>query len=462
MEYIQEVRYPWANAIDFWAGGYWREIESSHLFFGWVYICWLTVSACCSRRTPVEFRLATLYFALTVYSNFAYNVFNLNANEVFGILSILSVVLQGRLRCGRLASRAAQGLALVFSVGIIHMLVSALAYPVLLPDMFTTVTKIAVNFKILILAANMAIVGTCVARGVDLDRLIKTCVSAGVVAQLMYLLQVAITFTGTLPYGTFLDAGFVGVPSFGSVSIERGHMGKFIAPYFAFFLYALLQWKWRWRFALFLLTSAINFSASGQVFLACSLMIAIFVFRHSLGVRAYGLIALCTAGMTGLIVTHWTVFEAIVNKIVTIAVQGDESQGGGRSFGLFLEYITTFPLGMGYSGSTLRTAPNLPEINAAFFAFISQYSLLAGPILLGFVLLLIRTFRLGLRGGTLGRCMLVGVAMAPIIFFVDILWFVPMVWLPIEVILSSRDHWRHSMKPIAPCEDYSCQSAKFS
>lgn len=51
-KYIQEVRYPWANAIDFWAGGYWREIESSHLFFGWVYICWLTVNACCSRRTP--------------------------------------------------------------------------------------------------------------------------------------------------------------------------------------------------------------------------------------------------------------------------------------------------------------------------------------------------------------------------------------------------------------------------
>lgn len=443
---LEEIRYPWINAAEFWVGGYWHQIEAMHLLLGWLFIVWLALRAFWTRDAPFEFRMATLYFALTVYTNFAYNVAGLNINDWFGIMAILIVMAKGRLSHAKSASRAAKGLFLLSAVTIAHTFVAALIYPELLPDMITVVTKMAVNFKIFVLAANLVIVGGCIACGVGLDRLIKACVYAGVIAQLMYLLQMLVASTGTLPYGTFLDAGFVGVPSFASVSIERGHMGKFIAPYFAFFLYAFVVWKWRWRFALFLLASAINFSASGQVFFACSLVIAIMVFRGSLGVKAYSLIAFGVAGVTALVATYWVVFEAIIDKIVTIAIHGDESQGGGRSFGLFIEYISTYPLGMGYSGSTLRTAPNLPEINAAHFAFISQYSFLAIPILLGYAVLLISVIRSGVQCGALGRCMVVGAAISPIMFFVDILWFVPLVWLPIEVILSVRRNWQN-IKP---------------
>ena len=162
------------------------------------------------------------------------------------------------------------------------------------------------------------------------------------------------------------------------------------------------------------------------------------------------LLGLTLTGILCLIVIYYPVFDGMINKIFTIAINGDESQGGGRSFDLFLQYIDAYPLGIGYSGSSLRSLAGLPEINAAHFAFITQYSLLAVPIVFFFILLLINALRGGSLGDTLGRSMIVGTVMSPIIFFVDILWFVPLVWLPIEVIFSMKTRRRKQLGSSCP------------
>jgi hypothetical protein len=178
----------------------------------------------------------------------------------------------------------------------------------------------------------------------------------------------------------------------------------------------------------------INFSASSQTFFLCSLVLTMFIFRRKLGITPYVGILL----MVMLMVIYRDVFEGIVDKIYLLAIVGDESQGGGRSFGLFVQYLQTYPFGMGYSGSTLRTAPMLPEINAAHFAFVTQYSALALPLVAGFALVVYRAARAGLPNEPLGRCMTVGVLMSGIVFFTDILWFVPMMWLSMEIVFSQR------------------------
>jgi hypothetical protein len=164
------------------------------------------------------------------------------------------------------------------------------------------------------------------------------------------------------------------------------------------------------------------------------------LFFSKFNLRTFATILVAGACIFPIVILNWEVFEGIFDKIVSIAIKGDESQGGGRSIGLFFDYVENYPLGMGYSGSSLRTAPNLPEINASYFAFIVQYSILAIPLGLGFIYLIKRGFILTAKALT-HRCFNVGVLMAPIIFLTDILWFVPLVWLAIEINLSTKNNY---------------------
>lgn len=434
MEGLEEVRYPWVNSLEFWGGGYWGQIGALHLLFGWLFILWICSRTLIMSRILLEFRLTVLYFALTVFTNPAFNQGALNINEMLGVLALLVVLAKGRMKLGLGASPLSKGLLIVFVVSLLHVFMTWLIYPDLIPNLDVFAIKMAIIFKILVLAGNLAIVGSQLSRGFGLDLLIRTCLATGTFALLMYLVQIAVSITGTWPYGTYIDAGFVGIPSFGSVSIERGHFGKFMTPYYPFFLFALLAWRARWRFALFFLIMSINFSASSQTFFLCSLLLTMFIFRRKLGITPYVSFML----MVMLMVIYWDVFEGIIDKIYLLAIVGDESQGGGRSFGLFAEYLQTYPFGMGYSGSTLRTAPMLPEINAAHFAFVTQYSGLAFPLVAGFALLVYRAAQAGLLNEPLGRCMMVGVVMSGIVFLTDILWFVPMMWLSMEIVFSQH------------------------
>jgi len=408
-------------------------VTSWNLTIGWLFSVGLVLYVL-SKRLPASFRLATIYFALTVFTNPCYTVGGLNLNEIFGCVAVVAVLARGWLPAYCRWSPASAGLLIVFAVGLVHAAIVSVTYPDLLESSTTLITKFAVSAKILVLAVNLLIVGEQISKNIGVEELIKPCLAAATTALALYIVQIGILASGTAPYGLFLDAGFIGVPSFASVSIERGHFGKFMAPYFPFFLFALVQWKWRLRFALLCLVTLINFSASSQVFFLVFIVMAILKFRRSIGIKSlvvgiFG--ALCVFVF---VVKYWAVFSGIGEKIYSLAIQGDEASQGGRSFSVFYEYISRYPFGIGYGGSSLRTAPDLPEINAPYFVFFSQYSLLGFPILLGYFYLVFRTIKSASYGIQLIRCMSVGVAMSVVIFFTDVLWFVPMIWLPFELI----------------------------
>jgi hypothetical protein len=434
----EEIRYPWINAADFWAGAYWTHLGAIHLVLATFFICYLCCNIFLRSNLLLEFRCAILYCALTVFNNPAFNLFGLNLNEIFGLTTVLVVGIKGKLLHGRNSSPAAIGLFVVFMISIIHVLFTTLIYPDLAPNFITIIKKIAVNVKILVLAINLVVIGAHLKRGLGLNILIRSILLSGTFALMMYVVQILLVSIGAPPYGTYIDAGFTGLASFGSVSIERGHFGKFMAPYFPFFLYALIKWKAKWRFILYLVITAINFSASSIFFFICSMFLMGVFFYRSLDKRRLMLALFIIISLSALLLLNLNVYQGIIEKIITVALQGSECEGCGRNFSLFMDYIKTYPFGMGYSGSTLRTAPYMPELNAAYFAFVAQYSLLALPILLGFGFLLFRAIRFGAKN-LLYRCFNVGVCMAPIIFFTDILWFVPLIWLSIEMNLSVKE-----------------------
>ena len=440
-EGLEEQRYPFDDLIQFVSGGYWSQIEAAHLTIGWLFVLSLSAFLICRRQQlRLAFRLAILYFALALYTNPAYEFAGLKINEVFGILAVLAawLALPPRPRILSSAGPVALGLIAVFVVSLAHSSVVAIAYPELNADTATIVTRLAVTFKIAVLALNLSIVGDSLRAGGRFDTVVKIAVTAGAFGLCMYVLQVTVLVSGTLPYGTFLDAGYIGVPTFGSVSVERGHFGKFMAPLFPFFLYALLAYRWRLAFALYVVVSLANLSASSLVYFAASMLVTAWLFRKRFSRGSTLVVLLLCAGLVGSAVFAYSdVFLAVLDKIYQFAFQGDESSGGGRSLQTFLQYLYSYPMGIGYGGSTLRTAPGLPEINAAHFAFVTQFSLLALPLLAAYAYLVWRTLRAGAKctdHRLLCRAMTVGVLVSILIFAADILWFVPTLWLPYEII----------------------------
>jgi hypothetical protein len=431
---IEENRYPFDNVFEFVSGGYWAQVEALHLTLGWIFI-FAFIFYLVRQPAPLQLRLAIPYFALALFTNPAYEIAGLKINDVFGVMAALyglatSIPFPSKTR------PVASAILLVFCLGALHSLIVTRIYPVLLDGDGLLLKRVAINFKVFVLGVNLLIIGQSLHRGIGFNLICKSVIVAGTFGLLMYLLQIAVLIgAGTLPYGTYVDAGFIGVPSFGSVSEERGHFGKFMTPLFPFFLYALVSWRWQWRFALFVLVTCINISASSLVYFFVYSLISLWMFRRKL-TNSKTLLALSFASLSFafLILSFNEVFLSLAEKIYQLAIAGDESSGGGRSVGTFLSYISAYPFGIGYSGSSLRTAPGLLEINSGFFAFFTQYSLLALPILLGYAWLIVATLRKARNSRTLlGKTMAVGVIGSVVIFAADILWFMPTIWLAFEI-----------------------------
>lgn len=438
---FEETRYPFISAFDFFSNGYAFSLQGLHLTIGWFFIIYIVFFLFKKKELPVEYSLSIFYVAFAIFTNPAYDVFGLKVNEIAGVLSIFSAIFKGRLPKPK--SMVSRGLLSVFLLGLVHNILLLFIYPDLNPDISTLLLRIGVNFKIFVLAFNLALLSKLL----DLDHhennlnwLVKIPVVVGVFGLFMYIFQIVLLILGISSYGTYLDAGFVGIPSFGSVSVERGHFGKFMAPLFPFFLFAMFEYKWKWQFLLYILIMTINFSASSQTFLIFFILLTMFEFRKkilNLKVMISGAVFLIFAVMIS--IEFSDVFLGVYQKIIN-ATLNDEIDGV-RSYSTFVQYLAKYPLGIGYSGSSLRNAPDLPVLDAAYYAFVTQYSILALFIVIGLVMIYIHVLKSSsclARGNLLNRCMRIGVLGSLLIFVADILWFIPTIWLAFEIILSCK------------------------
>lgn len=433
MDNIEELRYPFLSLVEFFAGGYWMQAQGLHLMFGWVGLLLLSFIVF-SRKSSLFVKFTTIYFAAFIFNNYAYSIGNVRFSEFFGIIAAFisfKLIKKVNLR------QSIVGYALLFTafIALIHVFFIKIIYPGLDNEIEQFLIRITLVARIVVLGLVAINFEKEFDTSSKINQLIKDVVFFGLLGILIYFIQIVVLLTGTLPFGTFLDAGFTGFPSFGSVSIERGHFAKLFVPLFPFYAILLITEKRLLIFLLYLFVNLINFSASGQFFLMCYLILFAFYFKKSLfkWYSYFAFLIFSSLLSVAIINTLSTQILGIVDKITRLGLQGDNE--GGRGLDVLMRYIETYPLGISYGGSTLRIANNLPEINLGIYAFISQFSLLSIPLIISFVLLNFIIIKRSnkLLDKKIRDSLVIGILVSGIIYFIDILWFTPTIWLPLMI-----------------------------
>jgi hypothetical protein len=433
MDNIEELRYPFLSVVEFFADGYWMQAQGLHLMFGWIGLLILSLIVFL-RKSSLFIKFTTIYFAAFIFNNYAYSIGNIRFSEFFGIIAAfisLKSIEKLNLR------QSIIGYALLFTafIALMHVFFIKLVYPGLDSEIEQFLIRITLVARIMVLG----LVAISFKKEFDtsskINQLIKDIVFFGVLGIIIYFIQIVVLLTGTLPFGTFLDAGFTGFPAFGSVSIERGHFAKLFVPLFPFYAILLITERKIFIFSIYLIVNLVNFSASGQFFLMCYLVLFAFYFKKSLfkWYTYFAMLIISSFLSVVLINTFSKQILGIANKINMLGLQNDNE--GGRGLDTLMQYIETYPLGISYGGSTLRIANNLPEINLGLYAFISQFSFLSIPLIIGFILLNLTIIKRStkLPDKRIRDSLVIGILGSGIIYFVDILWFTPTIWLPLMI-----------------------------
>jgi hypothetical protein len=453
MNEFDELRYPFDTLLQFLSGGYFLDRAGLHLTIALIVFAVLTARVMLGRGPLVQ-RLITVFFAGTVYNNPVFTLpGGLHFNELAGVIAALWIVLS--LLGGLTVDLRRVGVPIL--VGGLVMLAHAAFVSVwdgtLLPDNGTAIVRAVLIARIFVLGIIIIGMEAVFRTEADFDALMQSMVVYGAAAILIYFLQVGVFVSGTRPYGTYWDAGFTGIPSFGAVSIERGHFGKFLVQLFPFFAWAATKRRYWLPMLAFLLVTLVNFSASSMSFLAGYMLITgLLLYRYVLRPATLKWAVPAVAIVVVLASRFAEQYGGLVQKIVDFGLRGDA--GGGRGFSVLDAYLSAYPLGIGYSGSTLRNVGALPQINMGAYAMASQLSFLILPIFAGFLWLTYRVIR---RGALVGDrvvfgLLVAGMLMAVFIDLVDVLWFVPTLWAPM-IICVGLAHPRSRARRPAPAHE---------
>jgi hypothetical protein len=433
MDTVEELRYPFLSVFEFFADGYWMQASGLHLFFGWIGLLILS-TIILTRESSLAIKFTTIYFAAFIFNNYAYSIENIRFSEFFGIVAAFLSLKSSR-KNNLHQSIIGYSLLLTAFIALMHVILIKIIYPSLDNEIEQFLVRIVLVARIIVLGLVAINFKKEFDTSLKINRLIKDVVFFGVLGIVIYFIQMVVLLTGTVPFGTFLDAGFTGFPAFGSVSIERGHFAKLFVPLFPFYAMLLITERKIFIFSIYLIVNLINFSASGQFFLMCYLVLFAFYFKKSLfkWYTYFAMLIISSFLSVVLINTFSEQILGIVNKINRLGLQGDNE--GGRGLDTLMQYIETYPLGISYGGSTLRIANNLPEINLGLYAFISQFSFLSIPLIIGFTLLNLTIIKRSnkLPDKRIRDSLVIGILVSGIIYFVDILWFTPTIWLPLIV-----------------------------
>lgn len=428
---LYDFRYPFNSIIDFFSGKYFLKIEALHLTVGYIALFYFIVRVMTKKRLPLSLRFALIYFAGTIFNNFAYSLSGVTIADFFGILAVLLFIgSRFRIRLNPLSKY----MLFFASVALIQLLLVSLFDETLLQSL--DFKRFAVIFKIFVLSINIIILFTYLDDNKKIEMFIKNAIFLFNIVAICYIIQILVFVSGTLPYGSFSPAGWSHsiVPSFGSVSIERGHLGKFFVPLFPLYLFAYNKYRYKKSIILFFLVAFLNFSASAYIFLLTYLFLSSLLFYKELKFLIF-------MGMTFitiiLIYFHEQIFT-LFEKVYELAIVQDAS--GGRSFGLIIPIWHNYPFGYGYGGSTFRNLHGIEglDLNNSIVVFWGELSFVGVLIVLAFSYLIYRVFRFV---KTVDRqylfekkLFLISFLTMLLIFSADVLYFSPTVWLPVVLL----------------------------
>ena len=419
---MEELRYPFTNILEFI--DYSNSFSALPLLLGLVFFF---IGIAYAFRLG-KYSLVCLYFAFSFYNNPAYQIFGLSLFEICGISSILFS------RSTKLTKPSYLDLfPIVLCLILLYTLFVDLAGFSPVEHQFGN--RVAVFGKAIVFYLNAKALLSL--NESYLTTFYKLIFIAMFGASVVYLSQIILWSAGVNVYGTYLSAGLTAFPSFGSVSIERGHFAKFYNPLIGpliFLLYRKIVSKF--EFSFMIAPMLLNLSATGYAYIL--LFATIYLVKICKNWFFYFAILVVTVFA---LYVYFPLFASLADKIIYIGFLGEECDSCGRSIDRLLEYLTAYPMGIGYGGSSLRNVDGLSEINLGFYIFISQLSIFGLFLLLPLVWIyyakLNTLIRVVIKSDILA--LYVSAAVMPILFMAESLWFVPSIWLGYLLLVSEFD-----------------------
>ena len=446
---MTELRYPFDSILSFLLNQHFLSIQSFHISFAYILLFAFISKIFVDRELIISERCFIVYFVCQTFNGPAFQTSGISIPEIFGVLGCF-------LSLGKNFALSKSPLIALMS-GLIFFLIFHFLFINLLSLFIVSsntieisVTRILIFLKIIVLICAINQLFNGIKKRPQIMRKIYSYgFYAAAISISVYLIQLYIYKIGIIPYGTFLNAGFSEGVSFGATSMERGHFAKQLVPYFPLLLAGLFFKSSVPRiiiFVLFLLVNLINFSASGFAFLFLYVSISFWFFRAKIiSTISSNMLTFSIISCATFIVffQNFEQYNSIFTKIVEVGVKGGgnmaSTEASGRGFSVLLKYVNEFPLGTGYGGSTFRNVSTLPENNQGLYAFITQVGPLSGlmiSIYLYYLFFLINK-SLRCRPSDSTKAIIIGIIVQPLIFSIDILWFQPILWLPV-VILSCQ------------------------
>ena len=432
---IYDFRYPFSSMYEFFSGLYFLRLEALHLTVGYIFFIYYIFRLLYSSKFNFTLKLSIIYFSGTVFNNYAFNFIGISIAEFFGILACIFFLKNKRFYLNPISNY----MFLFAFIALIHLLILSIFNDNILNTL--GIRRIAVILKICVLAVNIMILFFYLKQASDIEKAIKSILFLFNVVALCYFIQIIVFIFGTVPYGSFSPAGWSEsiIPSFGSVSIERGHLGKFFVPLFPLYLFSYIRYNTKKSFLSFFLLAFLNISASAYAFISIYLLLTVLFLRK-------WVINIIIPGVLFMVVfilffneNMFILFQKVYDAVIT---QNTSGAIGGRSFSMLLPILENHNFfGYGYGGSSYRNLHGIDgfDLNNSIVSFFSQLSFVGIIIIMTFLYML---YKIRLILLTLGnefyfekKLLIISLVMLIFIFSADILYFVPTIWLPVVLLL---------------------------
>lgn len=438
-----ELRYSYSNFLEFISEGF--KPEHINIYLGFLLI--LAISFYIFRaKENIHLKFITLYFSLSFFTNFAYQMYRARFFDYVGIaitLIVILILLKDKLKI-LFFEKVLYVLATILFLHLLILLATGYfdkygAAERIFFQRMVMVLRLFVLFFVVLYFTNF------VKTEKHIDFIVSTFKYAGMVALSVMVIQEILFFGfGFKTTGLYFAIGYIPIPRFGSVSIEGGHFGRLLPTFLVYFLVAKKGGlKITCSFVALLILALTNLSGSlyGYIFfIVVSLFIVnIFIFKIR-GIKFLG-VMICLAA---LIISYgfpqyWLLFS---EKVFGLLLNVDNRYSGYsiRSIDFLFRSLSEFPLGIGFGGSN-RFLPDGSLTDSGIYAIISQLSLLSVVFIFIFSyywVFLLRNFvkyKETLIKKRYAAHSLIMMLACPLIFFFDIVWLYPGYILPFLILM---------------------------
>ena len=439
---FSELRPSYVNFVEFVSLGYRREFVNIYLGFLVIFAALFYIF---KSRENIHVKFIALYFSLSFFTNFAYQMYGARLFDYVGIvISLIAILIILKRKLKILFFE--KTLFLLAAILFLHLLILYGAGYFGKYDAADRVffQRMVMVLRVFILFFVVLYFTNFVKTEKDIDFIVSTFKYVGMAILFIMMVQEILFFGfGNSTVGLNVASGGVLLPRFASVAIEGGHFGRLLPTFLIYFLAQKGdKLKVGLLFCFLIGLSATNISASFYgclFFLILSLAVTHLSFCKIRNSKTF----LIVCGLVGFLICYYfyDYVYLLGEKVVGLVFGFGDAYSGffNRRWGFVYKSLSQFPLGIGF-GVSNRFLPDGSYTDSGIFAVISQLSALSFVFILFFLYywhFQLRTFVKNKRELVNKRYAPHAIIMllaTPLIFFFDIVWLYPGYILPFLVL----------------------------